>query len=59
MQAVVDSKQGDYFRCLLENGDVINVYKNELSEEIGIGDIVKVSFVKDDAASARQKELMK
>ncbi|PKL49907.1 MAG: hypothetical protein CVV42_04415 [Candidatus Riflebacteria bacterium HGW-Riflebacteria-2] len=59
MQAVVDSRHGDYFRCLLENGDVINVYKNELSDEIGIGDIVKVSFVKDNEASARQRELMK
>lgn len=59
MQAVVDSRHGDYFRCLLENGDVINVYKQELSDEIGIGDIVKVSFVKDNEASARQRELMK
>ncbi|EKD83296.1 MAG: hypothetical protein ACD_39C00759G0003 [uncultured bacterium] len=59
MQAVVDSRHGDYFRCLLENGDVINVYKQDLSEEIDIGDIVKVSFVKDNEASARQRELMK
>jgi exosome complex RNA-binding protein Csl4 len=59
MQAVVDSRHGDYFRCLLENGDVINVYKNELSDEIGIGDIVKVTLVKDNEASARQRELMK
>jgi len=59
MQAVVDSRHGDYFRCLLENGDVINVYKNELSEEIAIGDIVKVTLVKDNEASARQRDLMK
>jgi len=59
MQAVVDSRHGDYFRCLLENGDVINVYKEDLSTEINIGDIVTVSFVKDNEASARQQELMK
>ncbi|MBU1107067.1 MAG: DUF3006 domain-containing protein [Candidatus Riflebacteria bacterium] len=59
MQAVVDSKHGDYFRCLLENGDVISVYKEDLSAEIDIGDIVNVSFVKDNEASARQRELMK
>lgn len=59
MQAVVDSKHGEYFRCLLENGDVINVFKDELGEEIAIGDIVTVSFTKDNEASARQRELMK
>lgn len=59
MQAVVDSRHGDYFRCLLENGDVINVYKEDLSAEVDIGDIVKISFVKDNEASARQRELMK
>lgn len=59
MQAVVDSMNGDYFRCLLENGDVINVNKADFPHEIGIGDILTVSFVKDNEASARQKELMK
>lgn len=59
MQAVVDSKRGEYFRCLLENGDIINVFKDELGENIAIGDIVKISFIKDDEASARQRELMK
>lgn len=59
MQAVVDSKNGDYFRCLLENGDVINVHKTGLSEDIDVGDIVKVSFARDAEASAKQKELMK
>lgn len=59
MQAVVDSMHGDFFRCLLENGDVINVNKADFPQEIGIGDIITVSFVKDVAASARQKELMK
>lgn len=59
MQAVVDSKHGDYFKCLLENGDVINVHKSGLSEDISVGDIVKISFAKDVEASEKQKELMK
>lgn len=59
MQAVVDSIKGDVFRCLLENGDVINVNKADFPQGIGIGDIITVSFVKDNDASARQKELMK
>jgi hypothetical protein len=59
MQAVVDSMQGDFFRCLLENGDVINVSKADLPQEVVVGDIITVSFAKDIAASARQKELMK
>lgn len=59
MQAVVDSKHGDYFKCLLENGDVINVHKSGLNEDISVGDIVKVSFAKDVEASEKQKELMK
>jgi len=59
MQAVVDSKHGDYFKCLLENGDVINVHKSGLNEDIDVGDIIKISFLKDSEASAKQKELMK
>lgn len=59
MQAVVDSKHGDYFKCLLENGDVINVHKSGLNEDISVGDIVKISFARDVEASEKQKELMK
>ena len=44
MQAVVDSMNGDYFRCLLENGDVINVHKSELGQNIEIGDVICVAF---------------
>ncbi len=59
MQAVVDSCNGDYFRCLLENGDVINVHKTCFSAAIEVGDVVTVSFQRDEAASKKQKELMK
>jgi hypothetical protein len=59
MQAVVDSMNGDYFRCLLENGDVINVHKSDLGQNVEIGDVVSVTFSRDEAASSKQKELMK
>ncbi len=59
MQAVVDSLNGEFFRCLLENGDIINVHKSELAQNVAVGDVLSVSFVRDDAASLRQKELMK
>ncbi len=59
MQAVVDSKNGDYFRCLLENGDIINIHRSELAQAVEIGDVLAVSFARDEAASLKQKELMK
>lgn len=59
MQAVVDSIHGDYFRCLLENGDLINIHKVDFPQNVEVGDIVSVSFARDDAASMKQKELMK
>ncbi len=59
MQAVVDSKNGDYFRCLLENGDIINIHRSELAQTVDIGDVLAVSFARDEAASLKQKELMK
>ncbi|GAB4272029.1 MAG: hypothetical protein Kow0029_10270 [Candidatus Rifleibacteriota bacterium] len=59
MQAVIDSVNGEYFRCLLENGDLVSVHKDYLPEGIEIGDIVKVQFLKDEEATRRQKELMK
>lgn len=59
MQAVIDSVHGDYYRCLLENGDLINVNKVAFPQNVEVGDIITVSFTRDDAASLRQKELMK
>lgn len=59
MQAVVDSIHGDYYRCLLENGDLITAYKIDFPQNVEVGDIITVTFTRDDAASLRQKELMK
>ncbi|HMM60602.1 MAG TPA: DUF3006 domain-containing protein [Candidatus Rifleibacterium sp.] len=56
MHAVVDSFNGGY---LLENGDVINVHKTCFSAAIEVGDVVTVSFQRDEAASKKQKDLMK
>ncbi len=59
MKAVVDSMQGEYFRCLLENGDVLSVYKSYLSDEIKVGDVLDIAFTKDQEASAKQQELIR
>lgn len=59
MQAVVDSKHGVYFRCLLENGDIINVNEADVGRGIDVGDILTVTIARDEKASDRQKELMK
>ncbi|MDN5279771.1 MAG: hypothetical protein PWR01_3736 [Clostridiales bacterium] len=59
MQAVIDSMNGDYFRCLIENGDLISIHKEYLPQNIQVGDVIKVVFEKDEDASKRQKELMK
>lgn len=59
MQAVIDSISGDFFRCLVENGDVLTVHKDMLPHEIEVGDVLKIGFEKDEKASSRQKELMK
>lgn len=59
MQAVIDSIHGDYFRCLLENGDLISVHKDYLPEGIEVGSILKIQFGLDEEATRRQKELMK
>jgi hypothetical protein len=59
MQAVIDSVNGEFFRCLLENGDLVSVHKEYLPEGIEVGDVMKLNFSKDEEASKRQKELMK
>ena len=59
MQAVIDSNNGVYFRCLLENGDLVSVHQDYLPKDIKVGDVVVVAFTKDEKASDRQKELMK
>ena len=59
MRAVIDSAFGVYFRCLLENGDLITVHKSFLPEEAKEGVVIQVSFALDEAANKKQQELMK
>lgn len=58
MRAVIDSAKGPYFRCLLENGDLINVHKSLLPAGAHEGDILKVEFSLDQEGTRKQHELM-
>jgi len=58
MRAVIDAVKGLYFRCLFENGDLINVHKNFLPEGIKEGDVIKAVFSIDEDATKKQRELM-
>ncbi len=42
MKGVIDSIKGEYYRCLLENGDLLNIHSSEFSEPVKIGDIIKI-----------------
>ena len=46
MKAVIDSKNGDYFKCLLENGDILNIHEDDFEESIEIGDLVDIKISK-------------
>lgn len=43
MKGVIDSVKGEFFRCLLENGDLLNIHSSEISSDAKIGDVVKIS----------------
>ena len=58
MQAVIDSYKGEYFRCLLENGDLISIHKSNLPDSTEVGKVIKINFEIDEEASKKQKELM-
>ncbi len=58
MRAVIDSSKGAYFRCLVENGDLLTVHRSMLPEGLSEGDVLQVSFALDVEATKRQKELM-
>ncbi len=58
MRAVVDSKKGMFFRCLIENGDLVTVHKTFLPEGTAEGDVLNVQFSRDEEATRRQRELM-
>ncbi len=59
MQAVIDSTKGAFFRCLLENGDLLNVHKSSLPENAQIGSVIKINFELDTEATEKQQKLMK
>ncbi|OQA08518.1 MAG: hypothetical protein BWY66_00955 [bacterium ADurb.Bin374] len=58
MRAVIDSSKGAYYRCLVENGDLLTIHRDMLPDGVGEGDVLKVSFSLDTEATKRQKELM-
>jgi len=59
MQTVIDSIKGNYFKCLLENGDIITLHKSCFPENIEVGNIVKLTFELDKEATEKQNKLMK
>ena len=58
MRALIDGKEGEFIRCLLENGDQLTLHVSAVPPECVPGDIVRVQLVKDDAATQRQREVM-
>ena len=58
MRAVVDSASGSYFRCLLENGDLVTIHKSFLPEDVHEGSVLQVAFTLNEQATKKQKELM-
>ncbi len=58
MRAVIDSAKGQFFRCLMENGDLITIHKSCLPAEAQEGDILQVQFTLDQEGTRKQRELM-
>lgn len=58
MRAVVESVEGKMVRCLMENGDILTVARQQFPEEVKEGDVIKLSFSLDAEGTKRQKELM-
>ena len=56
MKGVIESKKGDYFRCLLENGDILNLHSSEIASDTKVGDFILVSLSKE--ASQENKSLI-
>lgn len=59
MQTVIDSIKGNYYKCLLENGDIITLHKSCFPDNSKIGNIFKLSLELDKEASENQSKLMK
>lgn len=47
MKGVIESKKGDYFRCLLENGDILNLHSSEIASDTKVGDCILISLSKE------------
>lgn len=58
MRAVIDQVQGNYIRCLFENGDILKVHRSRLPEGVKEGDVLKMNFELDAEATDRQRQLM-
>ena len=58
MRAVVESIQGRFVRCLLENGEILTVSQNHLSHSAKEGDVVQVKLELDQEQTRKQKEFM-
>ncbi|HNV70732.1 MAG TPA: DUF3006 domain-containing protein [Candidatus Ozemobacteraceae bacterium] len=58
MRAVVESVEGKMVRCLMENGDILTVGRQQLPDDVKEGDVIKLSFTLDTESTKRQKELM-
>ena len=53
MKGVIESKKGDYYRCLLENGDILNLHSSEIASDIKIGDFIRVGLEKEDSSEKK------
>ena len=58
MRALIDGKDGDFFKCLLESGDQLTVHASSLPKGSETGDVVRLQFLKDEDASRKQRDLM-
>ena len=53
MKGVIESKKGDYFRCLLENGDILNLHCSEIASDTKVGDFVLVSLTNEVSSETK------
>ncbi len=53
MKGVIESKKGDYFRCLLENGDILNLHSSEISSDTKVGDFIRISLSKEASSESK------
>lgn len=49
MKALIESKSGEYFCCVIENGDTVNIHENDFEDAVDVGDIVSISITKAES----------